>query len=206
VHASLLPAYRGAAPITWAVVRGERATGVTLMKLDEGMDTGPTFARVETPIGPDETAGELGVRLAQLGADAVRQWLPRYVDGQCALEAQDDRLASLAPVLEKDHGRIDWALPCQKVHDHVRGMSPWPGAFTTVRGKTVKVHATRPVEAGELGGAPGRVLIADKTRVLVACGAGAVDLVTVQPEGKRAMRASDWVAGRGVAAGDALGA
>jgi methionyl-tRNA formyltransferase len=205
VHASLLPKYRGAAPITWAAVRGERETGVTLMKLDLGMDTGPTFARVATPIGPDETAGELGARLAQLGAEAVREWLPRYVAGQCVLEPQDDGQASLAPVLEKEHGRIDWARPCRQVHDHVRGMSPWPGAFTTARGKTLKVHATRPLQGGDVGGAPGQVLIADKTRVLVACGAGAVELVTVQPEGKRAMRGSDWVAGRGVAAGDVLG-
>jgi methionyl-tRNA formyltransferase len=206
VHASLLPKYRGAAPITWAVVRGERETGVTLMQLDEGMDTGPTFARAATPIGPDETAGELGVRLAQLGADAVRQWLPGYVAGQSVLEPQDGQLATAAPVLEKDHGRIDWSRPAAQVHDHVRGMSPWPGAFTTARGKTLKVHATRALEARGAAGPPGRVLIADKTGVIVVCGAGAVELVTVQPEGKRAMRATDWVAGRGVAADDTLGA
>jgi len=122
-----------------AIVRGENETGVTLMKLDEGMDTGPTFARVPTPIGPEETARELGDRLARIGADAVRLWLPLYVAGGCTLEPQDDARATMAPMLEKEHGRIDWATSARQVHDHVRGMSPWPGAFTMVRGASVKV-------------------------------------------------------------------
>jgi len=205
VHASLLPKYRGAAPITWAVVHGERETGITLMKLDEGMDTGPTFARAATPVGPEETAGELSERLARMGADAVREWLPRYVAGQHTLEPQDHARATMAPMLEKDHGRIDWSRTSQQVHDHVRGMSPWPGAFTTARGKTVKVHAARVIAGEPAGARPGQVVVADKSRVLVACGAGCVELVTVQPEGKRAMRAAEWAMGRGVAEGDVLG-
>ncbi|HTB76550.1 MAG TPA: methionyl-tRNA formyltransferase [Polyangiaceae bacterium] len=210
VHASLLPKYRGAAPITWAVVRGETETGVTLMKLDEGMDTGPTFASVATPIGPDETAGELGERLARIGGDAVRGSLRRYVAGEYALVAQDDAAATAAPMLEKDNGRIDWTMGARQVHDHVRGMSPWPGAFTMARGRPVKVHATRVLTTEAIGARaqpPGQVVLADKSRVLVASGgAGTVELVTVQPEGKRAMRASEWVMGRGVAEGDTLGA
>ncbi|MBV9947212.1 MAG: methionyl-tRNA formyltransferase [Myxococcales bacterium] len=219
VHASLLPRYRGAAPITWAVVNGDAETGVSLMKLDEGMDTGPTFARVRTPIGPDETAGEVSERLARLGADAVRAWLPEYVAGRCVLEAQDAAGATLAPVLEKGHGRVDWSKKARAVHDHVRGMSPWPGAFTTARGRTIKVHATRVVgeegttAAGAGGGAAalpvgaaGEVIVADKSRLLVACGGGGcVELRTVQPEGKRAMTGAEWVMGRGVAQGDVLG-
>jgi methionyl-tRNA formyltransferase len=205
VHASLLPKYRGAAPITWAVVHGEPESGVTLMKLDEGMDTGPTFARASTPIGPEETAGELGERLALLGADAVRAWLPRYLAGDVTLEEQDHARATMAPMLDKEHGRIDWTRPARTVHDHVRGMSPWPGAFTRSRGKTLKVHAARVVEAGRAGTAPGTVLLADKTRVLVACGAGSLDLLSVQPEGKRAITGAEWVNGRGVAEGDTLG-
>jgi methionyl-tRNA formyltransferase len=205
VHASLLPKLRGAAPVTWAVVRGESESGVTLMKLDEGMDTGPTFARVSTPIGPDETAGELGDRLARIGADAVREWLPRYTAGGCALERQDDARATMAPMLEKEHGRIDWAKPARQVHDHVRGMNPWPCAFTTAHGRTVKVHASRVVEGARGPASAGEVVLADKTRVLVACGEGTVELVTVQPEGKRAMRASEWAIGRGTAEGDMLG-
>jgi len=207
VHASLLPRYRGAAPITWAVVEGETETGITLMKLDEGMDTGPTFAHVTTPIGPEETAGELSERLARVGADAVRAHLPDYVAGRVTLEPQDHARATMAPMLEKEHGRIDWGKPARRVHDHVRGMSPWPGAFTTARGKALKVHATRIVDApASPAASPGRVLIADKSRVLVACGEGCVSLVTVQPEGKRAMSAADWAMGRGVAEGDVLGA
>ncbi|MGA7121520.1 MAG: methionyl-tRNA formyltransferase [Polyangiaceae bacterium] len=205
VHGSLLPKYRGAAPIAWAVVNGEASTGITLMKLDEGMDTGPTFARISLDIGPEETAGELAVRLARQGAEAVREWLPKYVAGACKLEPQDDAHATNAPMLEKEDGRIDWSKIARRVHDHVRGMSPWPGAFTTSRGRTVKVHATRVVSGGRTGTAPGAVLVADKSRVLVSCGESCVELVTVQPEGKRAMPASDWAMGRGVAEGDVLG-
>jgi methionyl-tRNA formyltransferase len=205
VHASLLPLYRGAAPITWAVVHGETETGVTLMKLDEGMDTGPTFARAATPVDPDETAGELGERLARIGADAVREWLPRYVAGDVMLAAQDGARATLAPMLEKEHGRIDWAQPARRVHDHVRGMSPWPGATTTARGKILKVHATRVVGGTAPGASPGRVVVADKSRVMVACGEGCVELASVQPEGKRAMKGAEWAMGRGVAEGDVLG-
>jgi methionyl-tRNA formyltransferase len=206
VHASLLPKYRGAAPIVWAVVHGERETGVTLMKLDAGLDTGPTFARLVTPIGPDETAGELTARLARLGAEAVREWLPKYLAGGCALEAQDDSQASLAPILSKEDGRIDWTKSARRLHDHVRGMYPWPGAFTTSRGRLVRVHTTRIVDGALAGPAPaGAVLVADKVRVVVACGEGLIELVKVQPEGRRAMTANEWFIGRGVAEGDLLG-
>ncbi|MGH7296486.1 MAG: methionyl-tRNA formyltransferase [Polyangiaceae bacterium] len=205
VHASLLPRYRGAAPITWAIVNGETETGVTLMKLDEGMDTGPTFARVVTGVGPDETAGELSERLAILGAGAVTEWLPRYLAGDCVLEPQDDAHATMAPMLDKTHGRIDWNCAAARVHDHVRGMSPWPGAFTSVRGKTLKVRATRIVNAAPGAANPGQVIVADKSRVLVACATGCIELQSVQAEGKRAMTGVEWAIGRGVAEGDVLG-
>jgi methionyl-tRNA formyltransferase len=205
VHASLLPKYRGAAPITWAVVDGEMETGITLMKLDEGMDTGPTFARATTPIGQEETAGELGERLARMGAEAVREWLPRYVAGDVTLEPQDHARATMAPMLDKAHGRIDWSKSARRVHDHVRGMSPWPGAYTTARGKTLKVHATHVVQGTRAAAAAGTAILADKSRVLVACGEGTLELVSVQPEGKRAMKGSEWAMGRGIAEGDVLG-
>jgi methionyl-tRNA formyltransferase len=205
VHASLLPKYRGAAPIAWSIVNGDTETGITLMKLDEGMDTGPTFARIAAQIGPDETAGELGARLALIGADAVREWLPKYVAGECTLEPQDGANASTAPMLHKELGRIDWSKRARAVHNHVRGMNPWPGAFTTSRRRTVKVHATRVVAGERAGARAGVVLVADKSRVLVACGEAIIELVTVQPEGKRAMSGSDWVAGRGISEGDSLG-
>jgi methionyl-tRNA formyltransferase len=211
VHASLLPKYRGAAPIAWAVVNGELETGITLMKLDAGMDTGPTFARGSTAIQAEETAGELSARLARLGEEAVRLWLPKYVAGECVLEPQDDAKKTTAPMLTKEDGRMDWSRHAKAVHDHVRGMSPWPGAFTTARGRTVKVHATRVLGdvtlLGLRGGShPGAIVLADKSRVLVACGEGWVELTAVQPEGRRAMSGSEWAMGRGVVEGDVLGA
>lgn len=207
VHASLLPKYRGAAPITWAVVHGEPESGVTLMQMDEGMDTGAMLERFATPIGADETAGELGERLAGLGALAVRRGLPRYVAGGYTPEPQDHARATLAPILKKEDGRIDFAKAARRVHDHVRGMSPWPGAFTTARGKGLKVHATRVTDAPSgVAAEPGTVVLADKSRVVVACGERAVELLRVQLEGKRVVSAADWYAGRGVAEGDRLGA
>jgi methionyl-tRNA formyltransferase len=207
VHASLLPKYRGAAPITWAVVRGELETGVTLMKLDEGMDTGPTFARFATPLDPDETSAELSERLARLGAEAVRSMLPAFVAGDITLEPQDESVATIAPILRKEDGRVDWTRSARQVHDHVRGMNPWPGAFTRSRDKTLKVHSTRPHGSSRTGPppVPGEVLVADKTGVVVACGTGCVELVSVQLEGKRAMAGADWAAGRGVSVADVLG-
>lgn len=209
VHASLLPKYRGAAPITWAIVNGEPETGITLMQMDEGMDTGAMLEQFPTPITPDETAGELSERLSALGALSVRKGLPKYVAGGYTPVPQDHAKATTAPMLAKEQGRIDFGKPARAVHDHVRGMMPWPGAFTTARGKTLKVHATRVTDVP--GGAPSRpspgtVVLADKARVVVACGERAVELAKVQLEGKKAIAAGDWFLGRGVAEGDVLGA
>jgi methionyl-tRNA formyltransferase len=215
VHASLLPKYRGAAPITWAVVHGEPESGVTLMTMDEGMDTGDVLELFPTPVGEDETAGELSERLSALGALAVRKGLPKYVAGGYAPVKQDHGKATAARMLEKSDGKIDFGKPARAVHDHVRGMTPWPGAFTTSRGKTLKVHATRvtDVPAGAGGGAggsdrvaPGTVVLADKHRVVVACGERGVELVRVQLEGKKPVSSGDWFLGRGVVEGDRLGA
>jgi methionyl-tRNA formyltransferase len=209
VHASLLPKYRGAAPITWAVVRGETESGVTLMQMDAGMDTGAMLATWRTSIGANETAGELSERLSQLGAQAVREGVPKVVQMAYVPVAQDDALATLAPMLKKEDGAIDFAKSAQGVHDHVRGMSPWPGAFTRLEGKIVKVHAT--ALAGVTpppSAAPGDVVLADKNRVVVACGGErreTVDLVRVQLEGKKPVTAGEWVGGRGVKQGDRLG-
>jgi methionyl-tRNA formyltransferase len=209
VHASLLPKYRGAAPITWAVVRGETESGVTLMQMDAGMDTGAMLETWRTPIGPDETAGALSDRLAQIGAQAVREGVPKVLGGAYVPVAQDEAGATFAPILKKEDGAIDFAKSAQGVHDHVRGMIPWPGAFTRLGGKIVKVHATSlsgivpPANA-----VPGEVVLADKSRVLVACGTErreVVDLVRVQLEGKKPVTAGEWVGGRGVKQGDRLG-
>jgi methionyl-tRNA formyltransferase len=205
VHASILPKYRGAAPITWAVVRGETETGVTLMKMDAGMDTGDMLEIFTTSIGENETAGELSERLSAIGATAVREGLPKFVAGRYVPQKQDDARMTLAPMLSKEDGRVDFTKPARAVHDHVRGMNPWPGAHTTLAGKLVKVLETRRGDLSRSGATPGDVLLADKSRVLVACGEGSVELVRVQLEGKKAMRATDWVLGRGVKEGDRFG-
>jgi methionyl-tRNA formyltransferase len=204
VHASLLPKYRGAAPITWAIVRGERETGITLMQMDAGMDTGDMLEQSVTPIGEDETAGELSERLAAIGADLVERGLPRYLAGGYAPQKQDAAAATTAPILQKEDGRVRFDRPARAVHDHVRGMTPWPGAFVGHRGKTLKIAQAR-VASVSRPAPPGAVILADKTGVLVACAEGALELVRVQPEGKKAMRGADWAIGRGVAEGDTLG-
>ena len=195
VHASLLPKYRGAAPITWAVVRGESETGITLMNMDEGMDTGDMLERFVTPIGPDETAGELSERLSAIGALAVRKGLPKVVAGAYTPEPQDGARATAAPILAKKDGRIEFAKSALEVHNHVRGMSPWPGAFTSAGGKIVKVHETRISDAAKAGAKPGEVILADKTGVIVACTTGAVELLRVQLEGKKTLSIQEFLRG-----------
>ncbi len=204
LHASLLPRYRGAAPITWAVVRGETHTGISLMQMDSGLDTGPVYTQHALAIGPDETAAELGVRLGELAAQVVLEDLARVVAGELTATAQDAELATLAPILTKDDGRIDWAKPARAVHDHVRGMSPWPGAWTRLDGKLFKVLATGASHVDAAGAPPGTLLFADKSGVVVACGTGAVALLRGQLEGKKPLTASELVAGRTLTAGARL--
>jgi methionyl-tRNA formyltransferase len=205
VHASLLPKLRGAAPITWAVVRGEPETGVTLMQMDIGMDTGAMLEQFPTPITDEETAGELSERLSAIGALATRKGLPTYVSGGYTAIQQEHAKATMAPMLKKEDGRIDFGKPARAVHDHVRGMTPWPGASTTARGKTVKVHATRVTDVPQGKAEPGTVVFADKSRVVVACGERGVELTRIQLEGKKPIGAGDWFLGRGIAEGDRLG-
>jgi methionyl-tRNA formyltransferase len=208
VHASLLPKYRGAAPITWAIVRGEKETGVGLMRMEEGLDTGGVYAEKRTPIDPNETAGELSKRIALLAAELVRESLIATVEGKLEIRPQDDAHATLAPILKKEDGIIDWSKRAQAIHDHVRGMSPWPGATTRANGKTLKIHRTRVTDydlASTVERAPGVILLADKHRVVVAAGEGAVEIVEAQPEGKKAMPAGDLVNGRVLAVGQKLG-
>jgi methionyl-tRNA formyltransferase len=199
LHASILPRWRGAAPITWAVVRGDRSTGISLMQMDEGMDTGPVFAVETTPIGDDESAGQLAERLAELAAKMVRESLLAALTGELVAQAQDEATASSAPPLSKQDGRIDWARSSQEVHDHVRGMSPWPGAFTRIGDKTIKILASRRARYSAAGAPPGTVVVADADAVLVACAGGALEIVTAQLEGKKAHSARELVSGRTIA-------
>ncbi|MBK6520736.1 MAG: methionyl-tRNA formyltransferase [Polyangiaceae bacterium] len=206
LHASILPKYRGAAPITWAIVDGEAVTGVSLMSMDEGMDTGPVFAIREVAIGPDTTAGELSALLAACAAGVVSELLPKVVSGELTAVPQDHAKATHARMLEKADGAIDWAKPARRVHDHVRGMTPWPGAFTTVSPgtKTLKILETRRM-SGDAGAPPGTVVVAHRGRIEVACGEGRVEVVRAQLEGKKALGAAELVGGRALAQGMVLG-
>ncbi len=209
LHASLLPKYRGAAPITWAIVEGERTTGVALMQMDEGMDTGAVFTMREVAIGPDMNATELAVELSRCARVVVKEDLPRAVSGALVASAQDHARATHARMLTKDDGRIDWSKPAARVHDHARGMTPWPGAFSTLNGKLIKILATRAdgvLAEGPAGGAPGEVVTAEKDRVEIACGEGRIAILRAQLEGKKPLEAKDLVSGRALARGAKLGA
>jgi len=206
LHASLLPKYRGAAPIQWSIARGETETGITLTQMDEGLDSGPIFAKRSLAIHPDETAGELAVRLAELAAEVTRLDLPRAVSGELVAVPQNHDEATLAPILQKEDGRIDFAKPAQAVHDHVRGMTPWPGAFTKLPdGRTLKVLQTRLATWESPNAEPGTVVAADKVRVLVACSKGTIEIVRAQVEGRKPLTAGELVAGRAFAVGTRLG-
>lgn len=205
LHASILPHYRGAAPINWAIVRGESETGITLMQMDAGMDTGPVYRARTLPVGPNETAGELAVRLAELAALVVREDLPAAVAGQLEAQPQDHEQASSAPMMSKEDGRIDWTKSAKEVHDHVRGMTPWPGAHTTLDDKRFKVLETRVCDPGTADAAPGTVLEiesgGDHPHAVVACGRGAIALRQGQLAGKKALDAAQLAAGRTLTVG-----
>ena len=201
VHASLLPKYRGAAPINWAVVRGETVTGVTIMKMDVGMDTGPMLLSREIPIGGEDTAETLYPRLSLLGAEALTEALRRLREGTLPEIPQDDSLATTAPMLRKEHGRIDWARPAAEVRNLIRGMTPWPSAFAAHDGKPLKILSA---SLREGKGEPGEILDVGREGMLVACGDGAIALGRVQPEGGRPMASRDYAHGRRVRKGDRL--
>lgn len=196
VHASLLPKYRGAAPIHWAVINGEAKSGITTMQMDAGLDTGDMLLRAETDVGPEETAGELWDRLKVLGAELLVETLARY--GDITPTVQDHGAATHAPMLAKADGRVDWSLPAQAVHDRIRGVNPWPGAHTGFRDQTLKIWQSRLTEGS---GAPGTVIEAKK-RLVVACGDGAVELVSVQRAGKRRQPGDAFVQGTRLQTGE----
>jgi methionyl-tRNA formyltransferase len=205
LHASILPLYRGAAPITWALVDGQTETGVSLMQMDEGMDTGPVLAVQRVPIDPSWNAEDLSSALATCAADVVRKELPRLARGELEPVAQDSTRATHARLLEKEDGRIPWGKPARAVHDHVRGMTPWPGAYTTLPdGRVLKVLRAHPEETAASGPA-GTVVRANKHTLLVACGAGALAVAIAQVEGKKALTAAELVGGRTLAEGMVLG-
>lgn len=189
VHGSLLPKYRGAAPIQWAVLNGDKTTGVTIMRMAEGIDTGDMFTKAETEIGENETSGELFDRLMLLGADLLVKTIDK-LDSFTPIP-QNDAEATHAPMIRKEMGAIDWTKPASAVHNLVRGLNPWPSAYLTVDGKRMKLFMTRPVKAN---GLPGTVAMLDG-EMTVYCGEGAVQLVEIQPENGKRMRGSDYLRG-----------
>ena len=208
VHASLLPKLRGAAPIQAAIREGFIETGVTIMRMGPALDAGPIILQARTPIAEDETAGELELRLSELGALALVEALTLLELGEASERDQNEEAATYAPKIEREHARISWEEGCGVVARHIRAYDPRPGAFTTRGGEEVKLFgATATEEAGDEGGPrPGQVLEVDGSGMLVACGDGAVRVIQVQAAGKRRVTAAEFARGRGIAVGDVLGA
>ena len=195
VHASLLPRYRGAAPIPWAIVRGETRTGVTTMRIDRGMDTGDVLLQSAAEIGEEETSVQLGERLAVLGADLLAETLDRLEAGRIRPRPQDPRLASYAPMLKKSDGEIDWSRSSRQIFNRVRAFNPWPGAFTRRSGSLLRILKARPVTFPLQEQAVGSLCRWDSKRALVACGEGWLELLEVQPENHRPLAAPDFLNG-----------
>lgn len=204
VHASLLPKYRGPAPINWCIIHGETVTGVTTMRTDAGIDTGDMLLSRQVLIGPEETAGELTARLSQVGASLLLETLHEMEAGNCPPIPQDHEAASHHPMLTKEHGRIDWTKTAQQISNLVRGVHPWPGAWTTLPdGSVLKIWGVRMVQ-GE--GQPGEILCCDAKHGLhIACGAGALDVTEMQAPNAKRMAASQYVLGRPMEPGRRLG-
>ncbi|MDP7113686.1 MAG: methionyl-tRNA formyltransferase [Myxococcota bacterium] len=204
VHFSLLPAYRGAGPVQWAIIRGERETGVTTMQMDEGLDTGPALLQRSEPIHATDTSASLADRLAGVGADLLAETLAAFRDGTLEARPQDDAASSYAPMLSKADGALDWTRPAADLDQLARGTYPWPGAFTHRAGKRIKVITAEPLKASARA-TPGQVVRAGKEGVDVACGDGQLRLLQLQPEGKRAMDAASFVNGFRVQPGEQWG-
>ena len=209
LHASLLPNYRGAAPIAWALIHGERKTGLTTMRLDPGLDTGPILMQREVEIGDDETAPELAVRMAELGAPLVVESLIKLERGEIAPAPQDSAQASYAPLLTKEHGRIDWKQTAGEIYNRIRGLAPWPGAFTTFRGGLCHVwgrpSASADGAAPSAGQNPG-ILVVNEAAIEVMCGEGTrLRLEAVQIEGRKRIGAREFARGARLGGGERFG-
>lgn len=201
LHASLLPKYRGAAPIQWSVVNGDAETGVCLMQMDEGMDTGAVLASASTPIDPNETGGELGTRLSVMAAELLQRHWVALMDGALKATPQDPTLASIAPMLRKEDGRIRWSDAAQQIHDRVRGLSPWPGAYTFLNGQRLKIHRTQIVDRSAQQHAAGEIVDTNEQGIVVATARGLIALHEIQPEGGKRIHSQQWLAGHRVSVG-----
>jgi len=202
VHASLLPKYRGAGPVQWAILNGETRTGVTTMRIDAGLDTGDMLLKTQTEIGPDENAVELGARLAVMGADLLVETLAGLAAGTIVPEKQDASQATYARLLKKEDGMVDWSQPAPSIHNRVRALQPWPGAYTTFRGQTLHIWKSRPTSSPRPP-SPGRVVSVKP--LVISCGSGALELLDVQLEGRKRISAADFANGRHLAENEDLG-
>jgi len=205
VHASLLPGYRGSAPINWCILNGEKEAGVTIMLTDIGIDTGDMLKAVSTQIGEFETAGELTVRLSEMGAELLVPTLAGYLAGDIRPVKQDEALASYQPMLDKAMGEIDWNLPAGTIACRVRGLNPWPCAYTDMEGGRLKIYLAKPVDA-DADAAPGTVIVSGpKEGLVVKCGEGALEILEMQaPNGKR-MAAKAYLMGKKIETGTRFG-
>ena len=202
LHASLLPTYRGAAPIQWAIAKGENTTGVTTMRIDEGLDTGDILLQKELAIFDDDTSETLAPKLAAIGAELMIETLQGLLADTIKAQKQDDAQATLAPILKKEDGKIDFSRNAQEIYNRFRGFQPWPGAFTTFRGRGLNITALKPVSERV---APGQLLVKG-TQLFAGCAHdSAIQLLEVQPEGKKRMPASDFVHGYRPSNGEQLG-
>src|SRR5277367_3056155 len=205
LHASLLPKYRGAAPIQWAVANGESVTGATTMRIDEGLDTGDMLLQRELPIAPDQTAEDIFPLLAEMGAPLMVETLERLEAGTVTAKKQDDALSTLAPILKREDGLVDFARPAMQIYNRWRGFQLWPGAYTYFNGKKLVLHRLIPIELRGEQTTPCEVRI-ERGRLLVDCGEGSrIEIFEVQPEGKKRMPVADFLHGYQLKSGDRLG-
>ena len=203
VHASLLPKYRGAAPINKAIIDGATETGITTMYMDVGLDTGDMLVKMTLPISAEETAGELHDRLAVLGRETMEETLRQLCAGTLQREVQDDTRSTYAPMMKKEDGRIDWSRSALDVHNLVRGLDPWPGAYTSLDGELLKLARTTPQDNGDAP--PGTVIAADRDGVRIACGNGSLLVKELQLAGRKRLAAADFLRGCPLQPGTGLG-
>ena len=205
LHASLLPRYRGAAPVQWALIRGETSTGVTTIQLDPGLDSGPILLQREEPIRQDDTALTLAARLAELGAELMAETLRRLREASLVAQPQDHSQATKAPLLKKEHGRVDWSLSAAEIYNRIRGLLPWPGAFTGFRGKSLHLWGGKPTAAppGVVQAPQPGTLLVEKHALYVACRGGTwLRLEELQPADRKRLSATDFINGLHVKTGE----
>ncbi|MBQ4088788.1 MAG: methionyl-tRNA formyltransferase [Clostridia bacterium] len=206
VHASLLPQYRGSAPINWCILNGETVSGVTTMLTDAGIDTGDMLLSRETPIGDIETAGELTERLSHIGAELLIETLDKYLKGEITPVKQDESKMSHQPMLDKDMGRIDWNRSAKEISCQVRGLNPWPCAFTTLPGGNLKIYLAKPADMDKGDAVPGEVIESSaKKGLFVACGEGVIEIIEMQAPNAKRMAAKVYLNGKKIDAGTVLG-